>query len=549
MKPLTRTLPPLLALSVMLLASLLVTHSTHAAGQSISLGEALDNTDLTWTTGGDADWFGQSSVFFSGGDAAQSGAGHESWIETTVTGPGILSFNCSTTSIFLFYVDEQHNSSCSLSDEWAPKALAIAAGEHTVRWSALGSSDVSYLDNVIFSQSHPVSLSEALDNASLTWTTGGDTDWSGVMSDYFNGDDVAQSSGIDYGQVSWLQTAVSGPGILSFDCQHLSGYSWALTVLVDGENPGSCQISSGWKHMALAIPSGEHTVRWDYEPNSPSDAVFVDNVVFEPAPAILLQTPSPGNIWHHRHFYNITWVDSGIEGSVRIELSQEGVLRHTIAASTENDGSYRWFVPSPLPPAENYRVTVASIVDSTIQAQTAGTFSIAASALDTFSGVLIPSAAGGLGSATTSDHIELDIGDELAESFTIEAWFNMHTSGSQSTHQGIFRKREVSNSTWLEYYDWVFRQTVACIGINDWSEENFFRQVCGAYYLNTWHHAALTFDSTNQQAQNLSERRILWRTQFHRCYGSEHRHGRNRWCRTTWSAGRAAHLRCGSLHG
>lgn len=40
---------------------------------SVSLGEALDNIVLSWTTEGDADWFGQTSTYYYDGDAAQSG--------------------------------------------------------------------------------------------------------------------------------------------------------------------------------------------------------------------------------------------------------------------------------------------------------------------------------------------------------------------------------------------------------------------------------------------------------------------------------------------
>ena len=47
------------------LLSLVITLlSTVASAQAITLGEAVDNTALTWTTGGDADWFGQTSVYY-----------------------------------------------------------------------------------------------------------------------------------------------------------------------------------------------------------------------------------------------------------------------------------------------------------------------------------------------------------------------------------------------------------------------------------------------------------------------------------------------------
>jgi hypothetical protein len=64
-----------------------------------SLGTALDNTNLTWTTsstgGGYNPWFGQTTTSHYGGSAAQSGSissSQTSILQTTVTGPGTLTY-------------------------------------------------------------------------------------------------------------------------------------------------------------------------------------------------------------------------------------------------------------------------------------------------------------------------------------------------------------------------------------------------------------------------------------------------------------------------
>ena len=67
----------------------------------ISLNQALDNTYLAFTTGGDASWSGQTAVSFYGGSSAQSGTlgGNQSaWLQTTVVGPGTLSFHWKVSS-------------------------------------------------------------------------------------------------------------------------------------------------------------------------------------------------------------------------------------------------------------------------------------------------------------------------------------------------------------------------------------------------------------------------------------------------------------------
>ena len=60
-----------------------------------TLADALDNSALTFTTGGEADWFAQSDENHDGTDAAKSGPVvrlQSTWMETTVSGPGMLSF-------------------------------------------------------------------------------------------------------------------------------------------------------------------------------------------------------------------------------------------------------------------------------------------------------------------------------------------------------------------------------------------------------------------------------------------------------------------------
>lgn len=71
-------------------------------GRAQPLADALDTTNLVWTTGGDAVWFAQSTHTHDGVDAARSGtlgANQTSWIETTVAGPATLDYWIGTVSI------------------------------------------------------------------------------------------------------------------------------------------------------------------------------------------------------------------------------------------------------------------------------------------------------------------------------------------------------------------------------------------------------------------------------------------------------------------
>ncbi|NLZ07254.1 MAG: hypothetical protein GXY19_18965, partial [Phycisphaerae bacterium] len=66
-----------------------------------ALAAACD-CELSFTTGGDAEWFAQSAEYYADNDAAQSGtigSGQETWMQTTVVGPGNVSFRYKMSSV------------------------------------------------------------------------------------------------------------------------------------------------------------------------------------------------------------------------------------------------------------------------------------------------------------------------------------------------------------------------------------------------------------------------------------------------------------------
>jgi len=108
----------------------------------IPLGTALDTSDRVWTTGGDAPFSGQTPVTFDGVDAVRSGSvtnEKQSWMETTVTGPAVVSFRWRVDSDegadFLSVLDNGLTvASISGLTEWASRTISVTAGNHTLRW-------------------------------------------------------------------------------------------------------------------------------------------------------------------------------------------------------------------------------------------------------------------------------------------------------------------------------------------------------------------------------------------------------------------------------
>lgn len=128
------------------------------------LGVALDQTALTWTTGGAAVWTGTFFPSQDGIDAARSeliSDASETWLQTTVTGPGTLGFWWRADSEANFdFLELQLGGTAvaSISGQtgWLYRSVSIPAGSQTVRWRYFKDADVTrgldrgFVDQVTF---------------------------------------------------------------------------------------------------------------------------------------------------------------------------------------------------------------------------------------------------------------------------------------------------------------------------------------------------------------------------------------------------------------
>jgi hypothetical protein len=133
-----------------------------------AMATALDTTNLDWTTGGDANWYLQSTVTHDGVDAARSGLigdGQTSWLRTTVTGPGTIGFWTRVSSqlpmfgsdLLTFKIDGIA-SDIVLGGEvdWTYYTMPVFAGDHELAWeyskdgSGKAGSDCAWVDEVTF---------------------------------------------------------------------------------------------------------------------------------------------------------------------------------------------------------------------------------------------------------------------------------------------------------------------------------------------------------------------------------------------------------------
>lgn len=116
-------------------------------------------------SGGSLPWFGQTLVSHDGVDAAQSGAithNEESWFETTITGPGSLSFwwilsSQADADYLEFYINGVlQPGRISGNPPWQQLSFSLGRGNHTLRWRYVkdGShsdySDAGWVDEIVW---------------------------------------------------------------------------------------------------------------------------------------------------------------------------------------------------------------------------------------------------------------------------------------------------------------------------------------------------------------------------------------------------------------
>ena len=133
-------------------------------GGQMSIATAVDNSSFNWTTGGDANWYPQTISFYYDNAAVQSGAidnNKQTYLQTTVTGPGTVSFYWKVSSevnfdFLKFYIDGSLKNSISGEVNWQKQTYPVSSGSHTLKWQYIKdaasrvASDAGWLDKFVY---------------------------------------------------------------------------------------------------------------------------------------------------------------------------------------------------------------------------------------------------------------------------------------------------------------------------------------------------------------------------------------------------------------
>ena len=232
-----------------------------------TLGEALDATNLVWTTGGtgNSGWAylqdaSDGVTSFDGVASARSGSnlpnsGGESWLQTTIVGPGTLSFWWQAWSEpnhdwLEFYIDGTlQGRICGAGDAYSSAAsgwkycsFAVPAGTNVLLWryakdgnnSTGGTMDCGWVDQVSYVTSPPPPLEQALNTFGVLWSSSGsvyDNGWFAQTNVTHDGQWAARSGAIWHNQTNWLQATVEGATNVSFWWK-VSSEGWDSTLII-----------------------------------------------------------------------------------------------------------------------------------------------------------------------------------------------------------------------------------------------------------------------------------------------------------------------------
>ncbi|HSU53772.1 MAG TPA: immunoglobulin domain-containing protein, partial [Candidatus Dormibacteraeota bacterium] len=208
------------------------------------IGAAVDAPNLSWSTSGNAAWFGQTGISHDGIDAAQSGLitdSQQSSVQASVSGPGVLNFWWKVSSeqyfdFLNFFIDATQQTNISGEVDWQSQTFAVGSGVHILRWTYQKDSSVSagldagWLDQVLYTTNPPI----------ITVQPIGQTNFMGAT---FNLN--VSASGAPPISYQWLKagTNIGGAVSSSFNIITATRHDSAIYSVV-ASNPGGSNSSS-----------------------------------------------------------------------------------------------------------------------------------------------------------------------------------------------------------------------------------------------------------------------------------------------------------------
>jgi hypothetical protein len=183
-----------------------------------SLEEGVDNFTLTFTQGGEGIWYGQNEKYFVGGDSSKPSElsfGETAYFETTVTGPGVMSFYLKRAdySDFDLKIDGNNQYNFGNRGPWKNQSSTVTItstntitmiGTDTPVLTITPTSTITMTATISATPTETISINEGVDDYVILFSDGGHKPWSAVYDSNAVDGDCAKSGDITSGEISKL---------------------------------------------------------------------------------------------------------------------------------------------------------------------------------------------------------------------------------------------------------------------------------------------------------------------------------------------------------
>jgi subtilisin family serine protease len=305
------------------------------SGSPATLGQALDQQSLGWTTGEYGGWFPQGTTYQYDADAVQSSTiqhSEQTSLSVTVSGPTSLSFYWKVSSesgydYLRFYIDSVLQTSISGTVDWTQLNYALGSGSHVLSWiyskdaSVNGGLDCGWVDHVAINPAGTYALS-----LTKAGTGGGKVK---VGSDPVPHD-------LPYGEV------------------FASGAVVGLEAV-----PDLTSIFTAWSGD-LVSTANPTTITMN---QNKSVVAGFDSTL---APSITVTSPNGGESWTRSSAHAVTWSQTTMTGTVTIDLHKGGSYRKTLGTANATAGTFSWAISASETIGTDYRIVIwqGSVTDS-----------------------------------------------------------------------------------------------------------------------------------------------------------------------------------------
>ena len=228
----------------------------------------------------------------------------------------------------------------TLSPSGLISGIPTASGTANIAISASGPSGTANAVLVLTVTSSPASLAVGGDGVGLSWAhvaTVSNSFWSSQSTTTHDGVDALKAGAIPHNGSTSFQVQLTGPGTLTFWWRVSSESSFDyLSYSLDGTVQASIAGEVAWAQRTLTIPSGAHTVLFNYSKDGSaavgSDTGWIDEINFSP-------TDNDGDgladAWEMTHFGSLAQNANGdADGDGRSNYSEYRFGTSPVSASS-----------------------------------------------------------------------------------------------------------------------------------------------------------------------------------------------------------------------